>query len=250
MEVTDRCLSSLLKQSKNTSGVNIEIVDNNHINRGYFGGCVEGASRVLHNTEFLVFCNNDIVFSDSFFPTLDIYTNNNNNYNSILNCKVVDIDTREILYNGGFVTMSGVGFYNNAFNLLYHDTDIICGYCFIVSSKLYKNLVFNCSYFMYCEDLELSYKAKLDGIKMIVIDGLEILHKNHFKQFAITSRKFHTRNMYYIMPQIYGKWWKIYYFLYFVPIRIIFFLVKRKWKSAIAVFSGVIAALKNERGPR
>jgi GT2 family glycosyltransferase len=257
IETTHKCINSLRDQCDK-----IVVVDNHGnfrtyqqgvvviqsvFNIGYGGGCNIGARYlILEGYSHILFLNNDLTIEQPDFI---------NRIERAFIESVADIISPCIKSKDGIysytkarINMSGGRFDRKLHGGKYVETEIIAGNCFAVTADAFLRVMFREDFFMYCEDLDFSIRAKAAGLKSVCDQYLYAVHKDHLRQASSLARYYHTRNIPYVMTKYVGGWWLIYYFAWFVPVRVIYFLFKLKPWSALAVVLGVLGYIPGEKG--
>jgi GT2 family glycosyltransferase len=254
-EVTRRCIDSIRSQCDKiivvdnhgnfTTYKDVEVIMTEN-NEGYGPGCNIGA-RVLawHGCDKFLFLNNDLTIEQpNFFKLLESAFEESKA--DIVSACIKTPEGR-YSYTGAAIDVTGGTFDTKPSGFKYVETEIITGNCFAITADAFERVKFREDFFMYCEDLDFSIRAKAAGLKSVCAQYLYAVHKDHLHQASQLARYYHTRNLPYVMVEYSGRWWLLYYFLYFIPVRVVYFAIKFKFISALAVVFGACAYLKGEK---
>ena len=156
-------------------------------NYGFSGGMNRGLDHIKKDApDFVIFMNNDIVVSHSFYDELikGIEEKGNNNIFSPVIC--YHSNKNKIWYIGGFIRL----WYGRVCHLSirkklnkikidnFQLTDYITGCCMLISFRLVNELNgFDENFNMYSEDVDLCLRARKMGSKCYVVKKSKILHK-------------------------------------------------------------------------
>jgi len=244
LSVTNQCLISLSKSIDNIELVIINCGSNcrynwpdNQViyspgNLGYGGACNYGFNKIKDKCDFVIMMNNDVTFFNTTIP--QIMQHIQNKTIGDLNCPVVMNSQNQITYDGGRITLSGAKHYHRGGYFKDFKTDFIYGCCIIVRTSAFKKLgCYREEYFMYWEDVDLSFRAKAAGMSLKCLGDVFIRH-NDKPQYGV-MRYYHTRNALLFAKFNYSPMMKIvhriYFFSFFLPVRVVFFLIKKKFKA-------------------
>lgn len=119
-----------------------------------------------------------------------------------------DRQKKSIWYTGGKLDRKNAKFYNTG---IYDDvTHTICvnylvGCCMFIHKKIFERIgLFDESYFLYCEDGELSVRMHKANIKMKYIPDVWVWHKVQFRKGGYYSIYYYNRNYYYLLDKYKG----------------------------------------------
>lgn len=177
----DESSIKLLKQEKNYKKLNLIKLDNN---LGYAYALNKSISFLERfKYDYIVFCNNDISFSNKF----------NERLTRILNCRKFDIagftildSKKNIWFNGGEIDK-----YRFSGGHKINKTDFVSGCCMLVSKKVIDTVGdFDEEYFMYYEDVDFCYRAKQKRFTINLIK-LDILHYSEKSRAKLKSMEFY-----------------------------------------------------------
>lgn len=186
---------------------NIHLIESNE-NRGFGKGCNLGASRA--KGEYLLFLNNDTVVKDSGILKMAKYLEVNKNI-AILGGQLRNVDGSLQPSAGAFYTllkaiMLLLGM--QKFGLLdkspkeISKVDWVKGGLLMIRKNIFEKLKgFDENIFMYTEDMELCYRAKLKGFETFFYPNTYVLHAEH----GSTNRTFAIVNIYKNLLYFYKK---------------------------------------------
>lgn len=163
----------------------IKIIQNSE-NKGFGYACNQGAK--VSTGDFLLFVNSDVIFRDDPLPDLmRIY----NLYNDvgIVGCKLLNNDgsIQTSYYSDPtltkrFLDLSGlkkliIKYKTNKLVSKYTKVDIIKGAFLLVKKDLFVKLSgFDENYFMYVEDVDLSFRARKNGYNNYIVNNDSVIH--------------------------------------------------------------------------
>ncbi|MFH8119629.1 MAG: glycosyltransferase family 2 protein [Candidatus Aenigmatarchaeota archaeon] len=178
---TDRSLEIVRKFKKK---IRLKVIKNEK-NLGYAAGCNIGAEHA--SGEFLVFMNADIRVDKNWLKELVNYLKKHENI-GIAQAKLLQFKNPKLI--------DSFGCYIDCFGFAYEDErgteDVFKlpreifyanGATIVVRRKIYEELkrngmeIFNPKFFIYSEDLEASWKARLLGYKIVVVPSSIVFHK-------------------------------------------------------------------------
>ncbi|HJO21658.1 MAG TPA: glycosyltransferase family 2 protein [Candidatus Marinimicrobia bacterium] len=203
-EISKKCLSSIEKVSY--SNYEVLIVDNNsqdgsveffkeHFpqydilaldkNLKYAGGNNAAVDYLKPEEEdFLVFINNDTIVSSDFLDHLVVPFLNDTNCIITVPKILFAMDINKIWYAGGVVSMwkgsidhIGIRNFDGPKYSFMMETDYATGCCFCIKYDDFRRLkYFDTTFDMYCEDVDLSIRAKKMNRKIVYSPKSIILH--------------------------------------------------------------------------
>ncbi len=200
-----------VKRIKETIGKNNfknNILIENDENSGFSKGCNLGAKKA--KGKYLVFLNNDTVVEDSNFIKMAKYLDENPNV-AILGGQLKNKDGSLQPCAGKFYTLSRaimllLGF--QKFGLLdkspkeIEKVDWVKGGLLMIVKDIFEKLGgFDEKIFMYTEDMELCYRAVLNGYKTYFYPFISVLHA----EYGSTNRTFAIVNIYKNLLYFYKK---------------------------------------------
>tara|TARA_B100001996_G_scaffold352986_1_gene314044 strand:+ start:221 stop:1078 length:858 start_codon:yes stop_codon:yes gene_type:complete len=203
-EISKKCLSSIEKVSY--SNYKVLIVDNNSQdgsvaffkeyfpqydilaldkNLKYAGGNNAAVDYLKPAEEdFLVFINNDTIVSSDFLDHLVAPFLNDKNCIITVPKILFAVDINKIWYAGGLVNMwkgsidhIGIRDFDGPKYSFMMDTDYATGCCFCIKNEDFRRLkYFDTTFEMYCEDVDLSIRAKKMNRRIVYNPKSIILH--------------------------------------------------------------------------
>lgn len=203
-EISKKCLSSIEKVSY--SNYKVLIVDNNSQdgsvaffkeyfpqydilaldkNLKYAGGNNAAVDYLKPEEEdFLVFINNDTIVSSDFLDHLVAPFLNDANCIITVPKILFAVDINKIWYAGGLVNMwkgsidhIGIRDFDGPKYSFMMDTDYATGCCFCIKNEDFRRLkYFDTTFEMYCEDVDLSIRAKKMNRRIVYNPKSIILH--------------------------------------------------------------------------
>jgi len=192
----------------------VVIVNNNKNNVGYGAGCNMGFDAIKETCDYIVFMNNDILVNP--FTLHEIINKMYVSDSDFISPTTVYEDNRVDTESNNF-----------------EKTNFVSGSCFIAKSKSFDSIRFDESFFMYWEDIDLSYRAVKNGMRICKISNCVEHIGAHNKTSNHLTRYYHTRNAIRFVEKHCTKFsWIIFLmFLYleFIPKRLFYFAVKGKW---------------------
>jgi GT2 family glycosyltransferase len=179
---------------------NVKIIKLND-NYGFAKGNNIGASKA--NGEYIVFLNNDTIADPNWLTEL-VNVANKSSKIGIVASKIYNFDDRTLIDFAGsccdkYLKSDHLGRYGKDKNLLNFESETFyaCGAAFLIKRELYKKIgLFESIYFIYCEDLDLSWRTWIFGYKVIYAPKSIIYHKVGLVMSKDTLKKkfLHERN--------------------------------------------------------
>jgi len=227
-EFLDYCIQSVFSALKNISG-EIIVVDNcsddetvkylksknyrlklieSKVNLG-FSKANNKAAR-LASGEYLFFLNPDTIIPEDIFE--NFFDNISKNL-GILSYKMIDGkgrflgESKRNFPNSGIILKKLLGLKSDYYSSIdendFGEVDVLCGANMFIKSSVFVQINgFNEDYFMYGEDIELSYKSKKLGFKNFYNGRLSIIH---FKGESTKNDIHYLSNFYGAMKIYYGN---------------------------------------------
>lgn len=217
-------------------------------NIGYGAGCNRGAAYLLKKgVSHIIFLNNDLIVKGQLF----VYELKQ--AFDITRADIVSAHVKrpngESIYRGAEICIRGGKQITPPDGCKYVECGLIAGTAFAVRSKVWWEMNgFREDLFLYFEEQDFAFRARKHRYSHVCALDAVVIHEDHTRNYNTRARYYHTRNAPIVMSKHYGKWWLIYYWLYFVPVRFFYFLALGKVKCAIAVARGAMAYLRGERG--
>ena len=189
----DRCLNSVLKSDYDLKNVGIYVYDNNssdntinllekfkeHNLNSFFDiqiikgkknlgfGMANNRAAKIAKTEYLFFLNIDCEIYNDTLSKISYEIEKNKNKN------IAIYELRQQIYD-----------HPKYYDPISKETDWSSGACFIIKKLLFKKVKgFDKNIFMYCEDVDLSYKLKRMGYKILYYFDIPIIHYSYNKEF-------------------------------------------------------------------
>jgi GT2 family glycosyltransferase len=207
--------------------------------------------------EYILMLNNDVFVDQNFIYHLKNYLDFHPDVGAV-QPMIYHHPERTRIWNGGgsFNSILAKSFSNTRFdsNLLPRQVDWISGCAFMVrASVLRKTGLFNEKYFVYHEDVDLSFRIRGAGYKLIYIPLSIIYHIGGGSINSIKKQKegyqisevhyYNTRNQIWII-RTWIKWYKkptaiLYHALYSLSL-VAYFLIRLRWNKLKAVVKGFI----------
>ncbi|MEK7551047.1 MAG: glycosyltransferase family 2 protein [Patescibacteria group bacterium] len=186
---------------------NIKLIESSE-NGGFGKGCNLGAQKA--EGEYLLFLNNDTVVKDSGILKMAKYLGNNPNV-SILGGQLRNVDGSLQASAGAFYTlfkaimlllgMQKLGLLDKSPKEI-SKVDWVKGGLLMIRKNIFEKLKgFDEKIFMYTEDMELCYRAKLKGYQTFFYPNTYVLHAEH----GSTNRTFAIVNIYKNLLYFYKK---------------------------------------------
>jgi len=201
-------------------------------NVGFAAGCNVGIKKFYDSdADMVLLLNNDTIVKDDFLEKLINGMALNNA--DVATGKIYYYSAKNVIWGAGgkmdWKRGMGVFYGNNATDNSQFDmcrlVDFISGCMMLISrTAIDKAGMLNDKFFMYCEDVDFSIRAKKAGLKLIYVPDSVIWHKVGAKK--ITANPFFiyyfVRNSFFIIKQYGNLWQKTCYCLY----SPIYYLVK------------------------
>lgn len=159
-----KCLWSISKN--NYPNKQIIVIDNNKKNLGFAKACNLGAKKA--KGEYLFFLNNDIMLGKEAISLL-IKKLQSNPKIAIAGGTVRNYDDKKILHRSLGVDIFG-------FPLTTRKSFYIEGCAIMIKKQVFEKLYFDADYFMFHEDIDLAWRARLLGYKMGFVNNACIYH--------------------------------------------------------------------------
>jgi GT2 family glycosyltransferase len=227
-------------------------------NLGFTGGNNVGFQKVLElNYEYVLLLNNDVFVDPNFLYHLINYLDFNPEVGAaqpLIYCH----PNRYKIWNGGgkFNRLTGKTDskqYNDSDNCPI-EIDWISGCAFIIRTSLLKQVgYFNEKYFAYYEDVDLSFRIREAGFKLMLIPSSVIYHigggscntpeKSKEGYLSPHVHYYNTRNHFWIIRR-WLKWYEkptaiLYHAVYSISLAC-YFLLRFRWNKLMAVAKGFI----------
>jgi GT2 family glycosyltransferase len=227
-------------------------------NSGFTGGNNLGFQYALDNQyEHILMLNNDVYVDQHFIYHLRNYLDFHPDTGAVQPL-IYNHPERTKIWNGGgfFNRILAKSFSNRTFdsNINPKEIDWISGCAFMMRSSVLKETgLFNEKYFAYHEDVDLSFRIRGVGYKLIFIPQSIIYHIGGGSSNSAEKKKegyqnpdvhyYNTRNQIWII-RTWLKWYEkpiaiLYHALYSVSLAA-YFLIRMRWNKLKAVIKGFI----------
>jgi len=227
-------------------------------NLGFTGGNNVGIKKALElNYEYVLLLNNDVFVDLNFLYLLVNYLDFNQDVGATQPI-IYHHPDRYKIWNGGGKVNRVIGKidscqYHNSENFP-KEIDWISGCAFMVRTSVLNQVgLFNEKYFAYYEDVDLSFRIREAGYKLMLIPSSVIYHIGGGSSNTPEKRKegylspevhyYNTRNHIWIIRQ-WLKWYEkptaiLYHALYSISLTC-YFLLRFRWNKLMAVTKGFI----------
>jgi GT2 family glycosyltransferase len=256
-EVTARCLRSLAQASLPERTMCLLIDNTGHLdeslatsvdglqvkiyhpdrNLGFAVGCQWGISVALsHDAEFVLLLNNDVEVEPSFLDAL-LHAAAETPEGGLLCPEIVSASNpRKLWYAGGsFNLWSGIPRQQARVTARNgnrpREVDYATGCALLVAAHVVRTIgSFNPEFFMYCEDLDLSLRARQAGFKVLLVPAARVCHSASDEPGRVSLMIYYsTRNLLEVMRR-HAAW-------YHWPTFVLNFLVR--WLGFFTVLAVV-----------
>ena len=195
-------------------------------NYGFAGGCNIGIKKALDDPEcaYIMLLNNDTLVPEGVVSRFVSHAHQANG--TLFNPLIVFYHTKKVqCTGGGFNLFFGLSRNINKNKEIEDITvdiepDYLNGCCIFAEKNVFKKVgVFDERFFMYCEDLDFSVRAKKQGYKLRAVKDIVIYHK-HSQSTDSSKKQFYIcRNMLWFVTKNYG-------FLFVVLLVPVFFVTQ------------------------
>lgn len=164
-------------------------------NLGFAKGNNYGAKHC--NGVFIVFLNPDaIVEENTIFGLYISYQELIKKYKKVILSPKIDILFRgNQIFKLGTINSMGFAFFDHLDGYkekIIQKTDFVSGCCIFIKKKNFFDLnMFNTTYFMYYDDIELSIRARVNGYKLFVINNLSVTHLKSDLDYKLNKFKYY-----------------------------------------------------------
>ena len=180
-------------------------------NYGFAGGCNIGIKKAFADPEcsYIMLLNNDTLVTDCTVSGLIKHAENSGD--TLFNPVIVFYHTRKVQCTGGafnlFLGLSRNINKNRKIEDIRQniEPDYLNGCCIFAGKNLFKQTgLFDERFFMYCEDLDFSIRAKKQGFKLCAVNDSVIYHK-HSQSTDSSKKQFYIcRNTVWFVIKNYG----------------------------------------------
>lgn len=176
-------------------------------NMGFTGGNNVGIREAIQaGADYLMLLNTDTELMDRNLISRMVDESDENT--AVAPAIYSDRQKKSIWYTGGKQDRRNAKFYNTG---IYDDVthtifvNYLVGCCMFIHKKIFERIgLFDESYFMYCEDGELSVRMHRAGIKMKYIPDVWVWHKVQFRKRGYYPLYYFNRNYYYLLDKYKG----------------------------------------------
>jgi len=216
-------------------------------NYGFAGGCNIGIKKALDDPEcsYIMLLNNDTIVTKGTVNSFIKYADNHSD--TLLNPVIAFYYTKKVQCTGGGFNL----FFGLSRNInknkriediqLDIEPDYLNGCCIFAKKNLFRNVgLFDERFFMYCEDLDFSVRAKKLGYKLCALNNIVIYHKH--SQSTDSSRKqfYICRNMVLFVTKNYSRIFAVLLLPVYFIIQFLIGIFIYKNKNVFVVFNSVI----------
>ena len=227
-------------------------------NLGFTGGNNKGIQYALDNQyDYILMLNNDVFVDQNFIYHLKNYLDLHPDVGAVQPL-IYRHPERSKIWNGGgfFNRMLAKSFSNRTFdsNIDPKEIDWISGCAFMLRASVFRETgLLNEKYFAYHEDVDLSFRIRSAGYKLVFIPASIIYHIGGGSSNSAEKKKegyqnpdvhyYNTRNQIWII-RTWLEWYKkpiaiLYHALYSVSLAA-YFLIRMRWNKFKAVVKGFI----------
>lgn len=273
--VTAECIGSLLRQDY--GDLTVLLVDNaspdgagdrlrarfpqiryvqTGANLGYTGGNNRGIQIAIdQGADFLLVVNNDTVLDPGCVALLVDAARRGTSVGAVAPKILYFDDPARIAFAGGdHSTLRALGKHRRAAERddpkeppRVEEITFVTGSCFLMPSPVARELGgFREDFFMYCEDVELSLRARRAGYRLYYQPAARVLHREPARrELSAPNASFHRdRNRRRLVRAYYTPLQRLVFAAWFYPTRIIRvaqYLARGDWDGARAIVAGVLA---------
>ncbi len=171
----------------------------NAVNLGFAEGCNVGIRKAKGN--YVALLNNDVEVDSSWLQEL-ILVAQSDPCIAICASKIMMFHNRKILNSaGGEYDVYGSGHDRGLYEFDHgqysHIEEVFfaCGCAMLVRREILKHIgLFDSRYFMYCEDVDLCWRAWLGGYKVVYVPSAIVYHKYGGTMEALTAQRLYFTN--------------------------------------------------------
>jgi hypothetical protein len=231
-------------------------------NLGFADGCSFGMSLAMQKgVDFILLLNNDVVVDPCFLGPLVTAVNQVENA-GLLSPQIVHMrHPEQAWYQGGrFSLWSGIPFQGHRRRTTLRDgrprdVDYATGCAMLVRPAVIRRVgSFDPSFFAYCEDLDLSIRARRAGFRVLFVPGSLVYHDVSDEPHRAALRMYYsTRNLLEVMRK-HAPWYKWFSFgvnflVRWVGFFVVLALVRRQPRYLTALVRGMIDFARRQLGP-
>ena len=147
----------------------------------------------------ILILNPDVLISENTLEQLKIVLDSNNTVGAVM-CRTVD-DREKILYD--YISMDGLDQKWLISDRDFVATDYVAGSCMLLKREVIDKIgLFNEKFFMYWEEVDLSFRIKKFGFKLFSTIQTKIVRKENDKSRSFNMNFYMTRNLF-LMKKLY-----------------------------------------------
>lgn len=169
----------------------------NYENFGYAGGNNRGYEYLRQNNldGDILILNPDVLISENTLEQLKIVLDSDNTIGAVM-CRTVN-DNEKILYD--YIAMNGLEQKWLVSDRDFVETDYVVGSCMLLRREVIDKIgLFNEKFFMYWEEVDLSFRIKELGFKLFSTTQTTITRKDNDKSRSHNMNFYMTRNVFLI----------------------------------------------------
>lgn len=169
----------------------------NNENYGYAGGNNRGYEYLVNNNlkGDILILNPDVLISKNTIGQLNIVLNSDLRIGAVM-CRSINSDSK-ILYD--YISMSGLNQKWLTSNTHFTETSYVAGSCMLLKRNVIDKIgLFNSNFFMYWEEVDLSFRIKKIGYKLLSTTTTQIVRKDNDKKRSYNMNFYMTRNIFLI----------------------------------------------------
>lgn len=175
----------------------------NSDNLGYAGGNNEGYEYLKSNNldGNILILNPDISLSENTIANLQTVLNEDSSVGACM-CRTLNSDLK---INYDYISMNGLSQKPLTTNLDLVETDYVAGSCMLLRRETIDKVgLFNDTFFMYWEEVDLSFRIRKLGYKLLSTTKTYIIRKENDKSRSINMNYYMTRNIF-LMKKLHSE---------------------------------------------
>jgi GT2 family glycosyltransferase len=230
-------------------------------NLGFADGCTFGMSLAMHKgVDFVLLLNNDAVVDRRFLGPL-VTAVSDVEHAGLVSPQIVHMSHPEqAWYQGGrFSLWSGIPVQGHRRRASLggrpRDVDYATGCAMLIHPAVIRRVgSFDPSFFAYCEDLDLSIRARRAGFRVLFVPGSLVYHDVSEEPRTVALRIYYsTRNLFEVMRK-HAPWYKWFSFgvnflARWVGFFVVLALVRAQPRYLVALVRGIIDFARRRLGP-
>ncbi|WP_423147439.1 glycosyltransferase family 2 protein [Rubrolithibacter danxiaensis] len=212
---------------------------------------------ITHGYSYSLLLNNDTIIEEDIISPLLSYLEGKHAIAAVQPL-IYFLNDRNKIWNGGsyfnkFLGLATTNLSRSIKKIEATNVDWVTGCCFLVRNEaLIKSGLFNERFFLYHEDVDLSFRLRLEGFQLHFIPWVKLYHKAGASGKKNSKKKegpvapiihyFNTRNHIWILRRYINP----IYFIFALPYQIVYycsvlfyFLVRRRLKKAHYLMKGI-----------